>query len=218
MTRRQRAVLRGLVLYALAGLILVWVLIPILYIGLASVESEKELFAVPLDVRPSAFSLDSYGDALRNGIVLDGLANSAIIASMTTVLVLLIGLAAAYPLARVPRRAFRWWSYSLLTTQVVPHITLLIPVFLLFRSLDLLDSRFGLALVYTAFLLPFSIWILRNFLAEIPVALERAALIDGCTRFQAFVRVLAPIAAPGIAATAIFAFIRPATSSCSRSC
>lgn len=206
MTRRQRRLVRLLLVYSACGLVLLWVVFPLVYISLASLQPERNLISVPLRVRWSDFSLESYGEAIRNGAVTGGMANSAIVAAVTTALVLAIGLAAAYPLAR-GKVQYRWWSYSLLSAQTVPVITLVIPVFLLMRSLGALDNLQALSLVYTAFLLPFAIWILRTFLADIPLPLEHAARIDGCTRFQAFRHVLMPIAAPGIAATAIFVFI-----------
>jgi multiple sugar transport system permease protein len=90
---------------------------------------------------------------------------------------------------------------------MVPAMILIIPMFLLLRWLRLLDSYLGLIMVYTAFLLPYVIWMLKNFFEQVPYALEAAARMDGCSRLGALVRVIIPVTAPGIVATAVFAFI-----------
>ncbi|MCY4086182.1 MAG: carbohydrate ABC transporter permease [Actinomycetia bacterium] len=206
MTRRQRKIVQALSIYSLVGLILLWVLIPILYIVLASLQPEINLISIPLKIGFDDFGIGGYKDAFANDRLMDGLKNSAIVAGLATLIVLVVGLSAAYPLMRRTGR-IRWWAIGMLATQTVPVITLVIPVFIVLRNLNLLDQLGALSLVYAAFLLPISILILRNFLADVPESLERAALIDGCTRFQAFRRVIMPIAAPGIAAVAIFVFI-----------
>src|SRR6266496_3315355 len=89
----------------------------------------------------------------------------------------------------------------------IPPIVLIIPIYILFRNLDLLDTHLGLILAYLTFSLPFVIWMMRGFLLDIPIELEEAAMIDGASRFQALVRVVLPLAAPGLAATAIFVIL-----------
>ena len=135
------------------------------------------------------------------------LLNSVIVAVGTTVLSLLIGAPAAYTLARHKFRGAQAVLTGLILTRLVPPITIVIPVYVLLRNLHLLDTYQGLILVYLAFNLPFTIWILRGFFLDIPVELEEASRVDGSTRYGAFVRIALPLVAPGLATTAIFSII-----------
>ena len=92
-------------------------------------------------------------------------------------------------------------------TRLVPPVVLIIPIYILWRNFDLLDTHVGLILAYLTFALPFVIWMMRGFLLDIPIELEEAAMIDGASRFQALLRVVLPLAAPGLAATAIFVIL-----------
>jgi multiple sugar transport system permease protein len=133
--------------------------------------------------------------------------NSLIVSSGTTVLSLAVGCLAAYSLARFRFRAKRYMLLSILFVRMVPAVVLVIPIYTLWRSLGLLDTQQGLILAYLSFNLPFVIWMMRGFFVDIPVEIEEAALIDGCSRLSALVRVILPLAAPGIAATSIFALL-----------
>ena len=135
MTRRQRKIVWALSIYSLVGLILLWVLIPILYILLASLQPEVNLISVPLKISLSDFGVDGYREAFANDRIIDGLKNSAIVAGLATLIVLVVGLSAAYPLLRRTGR-IRWWVVGMLATQTVPVITLVIPVFIVFHNLD----------------------------------------------------------------------------------
>ncbi|MBV9170940.1 MAG: carbohydrate ABC transporter permease [Chloroflexi bacterium] len=133
--------------------------------------------------------------------------NSLIISTGTMVLSLLLGCLAAYSLARFNFRAKRYMLLSVLFVRMVPAVVLVIPIYTLWRALGLLDTHQGLILAYLSFNLPFVIWMMRGFFVDIPVEIEEAALIDGCSRLSALVRVILPLAAPGMAATAIFALL-----------
>jgi multiple sugar transport system permease protein len=133
--------------------------------------------------------------------------NSLIVSTGTTVLSLAVGCLAAYSLARFRFRAKRYMLLSILFVRMVPAVVLVIPIYTLWRSLGLLDTQQGLILAYLSFNLPFVIWMMRGFFVDIPVEIEEAALIDGCSRLSALVRVILPLAAPGIAATSIFALL-----------
>lgn len=133
--------------------------------------------------------------------------NSLIVSTGTTVLSLAVGCLAAYSLARFRFRAKRYMLLSILFVRMVPAVVLVIPIYTLWRSLGLLDTHQGLILAYLSFNLPFVIWMMRGFFVDIPIEIEEAALIDGCSRLSALVRVILPLAAPGIAATSIFALL-----------
>ncbi len=152
-------------------------------------------------------SLHWYRAMLAQPSFLNALQTSAIIAFVTMVFCLVFGSLAAYPLARLNVPHKNLFLTVSIVTRMVPAMILVIPMFLLLRNFRLLDSHLGLIIVYTTFLLPYVIWMLKNFFEQVPYALEAAARMDGCSRLGALWRVLIPVTAPGIVATAIFAFI-----------
>jgi multiple sugar transport system permease protein len=135
------------------------------------------------------------------------LLNSVVVALGSTALSLAIGVPAAYSLARHRLRGREAMLTGLILSRLVPPVTMVIPIYILMRSLHLLDTYQGLILVYLAINLPFTIWIMRGFFLDLPRELEEAALVDGASRYGAFVRIALPLAAPGLATTAIFSII-----------
>jgi len=141
------------------------------------------------------------------------LRNSLMVCGATTVLSTACALGAAYALARFRFRGAGTVSAAFTLTQVVPGMLFFLPLYMLYRSLGddwgmpMLDTQHGLVLLYTALFTPASIWIMRGFFVSIPRELEDAAVMDGCSRFGAFVRIVLPLSAPGIIATATFVFL-----------
>jgi multiple sugar transport system permease protein len=130
--------------------------------------------------------------------------NTVVVALGTTVLALSLGSTAAYALTRFFPRQRNGLLVGVMLTRLVPPVVLIIPIYVLWRNLDLLDTHLGLILAYLTIALPFVIWMMRGFLLDIPIELEEAALIDGASRMQALYKIVLPLAAPGLAATAIF--------------
>jgi len=132
--------------------------------------------------------------------------NSVIIASSTTLLSLMLGSMAAYAISRfrVGGRNLEIW---ILSNRAMPPIVLIIPYFIIMKNLRLLDTHLALILAYLTFNLPFAIWLMKGFFDEIPPALEEAAMIDGCSRFKAFLKIVLPVSKSGLLTTAIFTFI-----------
>jgi multiple sugar transport system permease protein len=204
--KRNTVGLRGLtalLTYVAIALVLVWVLFPVVWVVLGSLKARELAAAVP-PVWIFQPSLDNYSTAFlrRNFGAL--FLNSLIATTVSTVVVLLLGSMAGYGLARFKIAGKQNILFWILSTRMFPPIASIIPIFLLFNNLRLIDTRQGLVLLYIAFNLPFAIWIMRGFFAEIPSELDDAALVDGCSPWQAFTRVIMPLAAPGLAATAIF--------------
>jgi len=133
--------------------------------------------------------------------------NSLIVGFGSTFLAVVLGTAAAYAFSRFKVPAKDDLLFFILSTRMMPPIAVAIPIYLMYREVGLLDSRIGMILLYTAVNLSLSVWLLKGFMDEIPREYEEAAMIDGYTRFQAFVRVVLPQASTGIAATAIFCLI-----------
>ena len=137
---------------------------------------------------------------------LPGLLNSVIVASATTVLSGLLGTLHGLQLRALQHRR-RHLAFWVLSQRFLPPVAIVLPIFLLYRNFGLYDTRAGLVLVYTVFTLPLSSWLMYAYFRHVPRELEDAALVDGASRWQAFWRVAVPLAAPGIAAAAVFAFI-----------
>ena len=157
---------------------------------------------------PSPFTLDSYQRALQQPRFLSSLLNSFVVVSATALAALLIGFLAALALARMRFTGRQLLIILVITIQMVPIEGLIIPVFLMLNKAGLTDSAVGLTLAYLSFVLPFTVWMLRGFIAAVPKDLEEAALVDGCTRAQAFRRIVLPLAAAGLVATTVFSVIQ----------
>lgn len=133
--------------------------------------------------------------------------NSIIIAGISTILALILGTFTAYGFSRFKMKGENDWLFFILSTRMLPPVVVAIPIFLMFRTVGLVDSHAGLILLYMAFNLSFCVWLMKGFMDEIPVEYEEAALVDGYTRFEAFRKIVLPQSVTGIAATAVFSFI-----------
>jgi multiple sugar transport system permease protein len=133
--------------------------------------------------------------------------NSIIIAVTSTFLAVAMGTLTAYGFSRFRMPGEQDWLFFILSTRMLPPVVVAIPMFLMYRTVGLVDSHLGLIILYTAFNLSFSVWLMKGFIDEIPIEYEEAALVDGYTRMQAFFKIVLPQAATGIAATAVFCFI-----------
>ncbi len=132
--------------------------------------------------------------------------NSLVISGIASIVALIIGSLAAYSIARF-RTGDPWLRLSMLSTQMLPPIALVIPIFLIMRFVQMWDTLPGLVLAYLSFNLPYTVWILISFFQSIPVEIEEAAMIDGCSRIQSLVRVIFPVALPGLLSAGVFNFI-----------
>jgi multiple sugar transport system permease protein len=133
--------------------------------------------------------------------------NSAIAAVSSTAVAVIFGAPAAYTLARFRFKARSNLAFWILSLRMTPPIAAIIPLFILLRTFQLLDTLQGLILVYTTFNLPFVIWLMRGFFEDLPIELEESAMVEGCSRYGAFFRVALVLASPGLAAAAIFTFL-----------
>jgi multiple sugar transport system permease protein len=191
------------------GLIVLFIYIvgPFLWVLNASFQTRVELFSRPPTWLPSSLYLKNYQDVLGDRSLLKCLRNSALTASSTTLAALCIGSLAAYAFARLRLPAKSSLFLGILGTQMLPGVAILIPLYVIMRKLGLVYTYQGLILGYLTFTLPYVIWLLRAYFLSIPVEIEDAARIDGCTRLGAIFRVVIPLSAPGFVSTGIFAFI-----------
>lgn len=177
---------------------------PFAWQALTSLRPEDELTRAGL---PSSLSLASYAGAFHGRPFGRVMLNSFVVAGVTTLFCLAVGGAAAFALAKLQLRGKSVILGAALAISMFPPIATVSPLFLLLRALGQHDHLGGLVLPYTTFALPMTLWILTGFFRDIPDEIYRAARVDGCSPFQAFWRVLLPLAAPGLAATAILVFI-----------
>ncbi|NBZ89812.1 carbohydrate ABC transporter permease [Stagnihabitans tardus] len=196
------------------GLLLAMSLIclPGLWVVLNSFRPTVEIMAKPPVWIPSELNLDNYramfGGIGEGGVpVLTYFWNSLVISLTSTVIALLVGMAGGYAFARyrIPGKSAVF--VGLMVTRAVPGVALSLPLFILYGRLGIIDTHFGMILVYVALNVPFTIWLIDGFFRQVPKELAEAAEIDGCTRWQAFWKVEFPVARAGIASAGIFAFL-----------
>ena len=197
-----------LLIYLALLCVVVVILGPILIMLLYSTKTRLAV----LDVPPAlTFDWDTiksnYSDVLFTRTFNRFIVNSIIVTFGTTAVALLIGLPAAYAFSRFRFRGRHGLASWILSMRFMPPIAIVVPIFLLMNRLSLLDTYPGLIIPYVAFSLPLVVWLMMGFFDEVPSELDDAALIDGCSRLQALARVILPVAAPGVAATAIFSVI-----------
>lgn len=193
--------------YVLLAVYIIFLGFPLLWLMSASVKTSGELNSLSVSLLPSEWAWDNYSQALAKQGLVRSAWNSTIVALSSTALVLLISMPAAYVLARV-RGKFRIASIGwILVSQVFPVILIILPLFLILRTVGLTDSLVGLTLVQTTYTLPFALWMLQGYVAAIPVSLEEAASVDGAPRIKVLTKIVFPLLLPGLVATAMFAFV-----------
>ncbi|WP_224545367.1 carbohydrate ABC transporter permease [Mesorhizobium sp. CA16] len=205
---------RALTIAHRVGLFLAMLVIclPGIWIVLSSLRPTVEIMAKPPVWIPQQLSVDAYV-AMFSGIgkggipVLDYFRNSLIISVTSTAIAVAIGMAGGYAFARYRFRGKSGMFLGLMLTRTVPGIALSLPLFFLYVRLGIIDTHIGMILAYVALNVPFTIWLIDGFFRQVPKDLAEAAQIDGCTRWQAFWQVEFPLARPGIASAAIFAFL-----------
>jgi multiple sugar transport system permease protein len=190
--------------YFVAVLAVLITLFPIFWVFGISIKTQRDAFAMP-PVWVFKPIWTNYIKIWQTAGFAAAFRNSIIVTILGVILALLIAIPAAYALNRMPFRGKKALSIWLLLAYMLPEFLFIIPMYVLYQRINLYDTQIGLALVYQVFLLPFSIWLLRGFFQDVPVELEDAARIDGCSRFQTLRTIYVPLTAPGIAATAILA-------------
>ena len=198
-------------LFALYNL-LVWTLVlavafPLLWMISTALKPNEETFALPPTLVPAHPTLAQFSRLLSETPFLTYFANSVMVACATTAVVVVVAIAGAYGLVRFRFPGRDLLAHLVLFTYLLPSVLLLLPLYLIIARLGLANSLTGLVIAYTTFALPFALWLLRSFLAGIPIDLEEAAMVDGASRMAAFVEIVIPQALPGIISTALFTFI-----------
>jgi multiple sugar transport system permease protein len=199
--------------YAALVVYMLFLAFPLLWLFSVSFKGPRELVELHPHLIPREVTLSNYREALQGNIgigevtLLHAAWNSTKVALLTSILTTLVGLPAAYVLARTKGILSRLGLGWILLSQMFPLILIIIPLFLLLRTMHLTDSHTGLIFVYVVWTLPFILWMLQSYVRGIPRDLEEAALVDGASRITVLRTVIAPLLAPGVVVTALFAFI-----------
>jgi multiple sugar transport system permease protein len=206
MKLRHLGLQQGIVYLGILGW-LAFALGPYLWMLITSLKRSNELYSFPVRYLPSVVTFEAYNLLMTTTPFLRYFLNSSAIAFGTVVLTTSVAVLAAYALSRFSIPGKSYILVGLLITQLIPAVLLVVPLFLSLRSMGLLNTWWGIILVHSAFAMPFTTWLMTGFLDALPKELDEAALIDGCSHFGAFRWVIAPLLAPGIAASATYVFI-----------
>ncbi|MDQ0643380.1 carbohydrate ABC transporter permease [Microbacterium murale] len=194
-------------MYAALAAFLLFLGFPLLWLLSASFKSSGELNSLAVNLLPANWDFSNYGSALERQNLLPAAGNSLLVSIATMVITVLLSMPMAYALARLRGKLRAAGTVWILTSQVFPSILIIIPLFLVLRSINLNDTLFGLILVYVTFTLPFTLWMLQGYVAAIPPELEEAGEMDGASRITILRTIVLPLLAPGLVATAMFTFV-----------
>jgi multiple sugar transport system permease protein len=229
---RRARIARAILLSVSSLLLLAYILAPMAWLVSSSFQSEREIVSKPPHWIPHEPTLENFRaifldkertvtyetrrgtDPVSGGFIpstakhlLPALGNSMIVACAVVLLNLLVGVPAAYAMAKIRFRGRQASIYGILATRVIPDIALVVPFFLFIRNLGLLDSLSSLIITYLAITVPFSVFILISYFESLPDELDKAARVDGCSRWQTLTKVYLPLAAPSLVAVILFSFL-----------
>jgi multiple sugar transport system permease protein len=204
-----------LVAYGLLALYVFVVWFPIYYIVITSFKPSSEVLSIPITFVPHEPTLQNYVEIFANRPFETYTINSLVVASTTTIICVTLGTLSGYTFSRYDFLGNKALLLSIVAARMIPPIALIVPFFQIMSNPPLIggltgslyDTKIALVLTYTFFNLPFAVWIMKNYFDGVPRSLDEQAKVDGCSTWEAFVKIILPVAKPGIAATAILAFI-----------
>ncbi len=210
-----RKFLRKLLLFLLTIPVFAFIFGPLVWLFSASLSTQVELFSIPPHWIPQHPTLQNYLDIIFPNLATSSvprtfaasILNSFKIASSVTVICIVIGGLAAYALVRIPFRFNHSLQISILGIRMIPEVSLIIPLFIIASQLELVNKPIVLIITYLSFALPYAIWIMAAFFQSVPIELEEAARLDGCSRLGIIWRIIMPISIPGLISTAMFVFL-----------
>jgi multiple sugar transport system permease protein len=201
----RKKMMNYLVRYAVVLVALIFFLFPIFWITMMAFKSPDEYFRNPPVWLPRAFMLDHFQQLLTNKSA-NALGRSLLVTVSSTLLALIVACPAAYSLARFNTGGHNF-AFWILSQRFLPPVAVVFPIFLLFRTVQWIDTYHGLIILYATFSLPFVIWMMRGYFRDVPVEVEESALVDGASRWRVLTRITLPLSIPGLIATAVFTFI-----------
>ncbi|MBI5474473.1 MAG: sugar ABC transporter permease [Ignavibacteriae bacterium] len=207
MNAKTKRVLRLSFTYLALIVFCVIALYPVLQVVTISLRPADRLLSTSLEIIPPNATLDNYISLFRDRPFLQWLGNSIFVSVVVTITGVVLAAMTGYAFSRFHFLGKKFGLLSLLTTQMFPATMLLLPLYIMLIKLGLINTYFGVIIIYTATALPFTIWTMKGYYDTIPTTLEEAARIDGCNQFQAFYMVILPLAAPALVITALFSFM-----------
>ncbi len=198
--------LRTTLLYLAVAILVIWILLPIVWMVSTAFKPPKEQFTAPPLLFPLNPTLSNF-ETIATPWFIRIFVNSLIVSTSTTAIVIGMSLLPSYSFARFRFRLRRHIFYTLIFSQMFPLAALIIPIYMIVFTFNLLDTYYALVIANLTFTVPTSVWLMRSFILGIPVELEEAALIDGCSKISAFARIVLPLLGPGIASTTTYIFI-----------
>lgn len=207
MSHAGRSKLLSVVLYTFLALVSVVFVFPIVWVALSSFKTGPDMSRHPTSLIPHPFIIDNYVKVFTELEFHRNLLNSLVISSIATALTVVISCLGAYGIVRHFPKVGRRMTRVLIMSYMFPPILLAVPFTLMLVQANLVNSYFGLILVYLSFSVPYALWMLVGFYQTVPVGIEEAAAVDGAGRFRIFLRIASPIVLPGIVATTIYTFI-----------
>ena len=211
----MKKILYRILLYFMVAVILIWIIAPYAWLVISSLSTRVELISVPLRWIPKKINLEGYKQILLGGEFATraardfkkGALNSLLVATFVTLICMGAGSLAAFSFSRFKSKLLNMTLLSILMSYMLPPISIAIPIYIILSRLHILDNIGSLVFVYCSFNLPLAVWFMKTFFDEIPVDLEEAAQIDGCSKLKTLWKIVMPLSTPGLASTAIFIFV-----------
>lgn len=208
MSRKRKEIIRKILLvYLPLAALMLFLLFPFYWTFITSIKPESELYGKTVTYWPKKATFEAYKRLFTEFNFLKAMRNSFVVAGSATIVSLVVSLLAAYAFSRYRFKGRRILMAMFLTNNMFPTVLLLIPLYTIMRSLGILYTPLSLVLAYTTFTIPFSVWLLNGYMNDLPQSLEEAAMVDGATRFQAFIKIILPIMTPCLIATGVYIFM-----------
>jgi len=203
LNRQKKGLVLKIVNLIISIFVILIIMVPLLWTLSFSFKPESEQFVTPTTFFSENYTIQNYKEALKPEFI-RYLINSAIVSIITLIIALTISIFSAYAFSKLNFFGKRFIYYLILLTQLIPIVSIVIPVYQILRNMGLINTYMGMLIAYLTFTVPVSIWLLKSFFDNIPVEIEEAAMVDGCTKIGAFFRTVIPLSKPGIAAASIW--------------
>jgi len=206
MKQKTKKRLGRIVLYALVAVIVFFTFMPYLWLIISSISTKAELLDRKIFLFPENPTLVNYTNLMAKDFI-PAATNSIVVTVCVVIIAVVLGMLAAYAYSRFRFKGRLLLLNTSLFTQMIPPIALIIPMYIIFKGLGMMNQRETLVIIYLSLVLPYLIWIMKSYIDSIPRELEEAALIDGCGKLRAYFTVVVPVVSTGLAAAVIFAYI-----------